>query len=786
MRQASDLRPACEPALLLVADACVPDPSMTGLSFGNDLSGAGGTARQVDDIALTESELRLRLALEATGVGIFDYDLVDGSLVWDARTREMFGIGAHDPVSYEGTFLPGVHPEDRDRADRAVKEAIDPKGSGAFDCEYRTVAPDGTPLRRLAARGRLVVENGTASRFVGTVRDVTEERNAQEAIRATQERYRLVTRATNDAIWDWDLVKDHVLWNEALCTAYGWEPHRVDPTGAWWLAQIHPEDRARVEHDIRSVIAGTDSDWSHEYRFARADGTYADVLDRGYMVRSPAGTPLRMIGAMLDLTERNRAEGRLRAVFETANVGIVELDPTTLKALRVNAKLCAIWGASEEEIVGRSVACWTPDEDAAERDRLHRRLAAGEIMRETLEKRYRRKDGRLIWARVNLVAQMRAGEMQTTAMIEDITAEKFADEAQNALIALVDRLRDARMPAEAGAVAAEILGRTVGADRAGFAAIDAGAGTVAIERDWTAGTLSSLAGTYPLASFAATLAAMRRGEPLIVGAASAGAETGTPIAARAQVNVPLTRNGDLVGWLYAHAREPRDWTPGEIEFARKVVERVWVTLAQLRADEQQRFLNRELSHRLKNTLTMAQAIVAQTLRNAPSLDEAKEALVARLIALGKAHDLLLEGETESAEMDAIITDALAIHDDSAPGRFRLDGPPILIGPKAALALSLMMHELGTNAAKYGALSRPDGCVSVAWSLDGDDRDPTVRLCWAESGGPPVAMPARKGFGSRLIERGLSGAVGGETVVDFAPDGVICRISAPLSGFLSRD
>ena len=87
-----------------------------------------------------------------------------------------------------------------------------------------------------------------------------------------------MTRATNDAIWDWDLVRNHVLWNEALHTAYGYDPDAIETTGEWWLDHVHPDDRERVEEDIRHVIDGTSNEWSHEYRFRRADGTYADVL----------------------------------------------------------------------------------------------------------------------------------------------------------------------------------------------------------------------------------------------------------------------------------------------------------------------------------------------------------------------------------------------------------------------------------------------------------------------------------------------------------------------------
>ena len=752
--------------------------------------------RRTEAAALAESGLRLRLAVEATGIGIFDYDLVTGALTWDGRTRALFGVGPDAPVSYTGTFLPGLHPDDRVRTDAAVQAALDPAGPGRFDCEYRTVSPDRGLLHRVAARGALVVEGGRPVRFVGAVRDVTAERAAQGALAATEERLRLATRATNDAIWDWDLVTDHVLWNEALEDAYGWAPDRVEPTGGWWLAQVHPEDRARVEADIRGVIGGTGQDWRHEYRFRRADGTYAEVFDRGSMVRGAQGEPLRMIGAMLDLTERNRVAAQLRAVFEGANVGIVQIDPRSLIALEVNAKLCAIWGAEESDILGHSVAKWTPEEDAHERDRLHRRLAAGEIMRETLEKRYRRKDGRLIWGRVNLVSQVSGDAIQITAMIEDITGEKRVEARQRALIALGDRLRDAADTAEVAAVAAGILGRTLSPSRAGYAAIDAG--RLRIERDWTDGAAASLAGASVLALFPATLMRLRRGETLA--AADIAADPGLApdaasyagIGARALIKVPLLRRGELVGLLFAQAAAPRPWEPGEVAFVREVAERVWAALARLQAEEQQRVLNRELSHRLKNTLTMAQAIASQTLRNVTDVASVKDALVARLVALGKAHDILLSGEGEGAGLEAVLAGALAIHDDGEPGRIRLSGPMIEVGPKAALSLSLMIHELATNAAKYGAFSVPGGCVCLDWTIEGGTieggtgAETLVRLTWTERGGPPVAEPARKGFGSRLIERGLSGAVGGETRTVYAPDGVVCRITAPLSGLLEKD
>ncbi len=269
------------------------------------------TARRQSEDALRKAQETLALALEATGVGTFDYDLVNEVLEWDERCRELFGLPPKALVSYE-TFLTGLHPDDRDRIDACVKDAIRPDGDGEFDVAYRTVGVvDGT-VRWVAAKGRTFFETGRPVRFIGTVRDVTKARQEELAHREIEERYRLASRATNDAIWDWDFSTNYVLWNEALTAAYGHPLDRVRPTGEWWIEHIHPDDRAAIDHSIHAVIGSAETDWTGEYRFRRLDGSYAQVFDRGHVIRDEHGKPIRMIGAMLDLTRVQEAELALR------------------------------------------------------------------------------------------------------------------------------------------------------------------------------------------------------------------------------------------------------------------------------------------------------------------------------------------------------------------------------------------------------------------------------------------------------------------------------------------
>jgi two-component system CheB/CheR fusion protein len=145
---------------------------------------------------------------------------------------------------------------------------------------------------------------------------MTERKKIEEALRRSEQRYRLAARATNDAIWDWDLVSDRIEWNEALSEIFGYPASdRVNSSGAWWKARIHPEDRNFVIERIHSVITDGEEAWSASYRFRRADGAYAEVFDRGWLVRDKNGQPLRMVGAMRDRDHWN-TEAALRASEE--------------------------------------------------------------------------------------------------------------------------------------------------------------------------------------------------------------------------------------------------------------------------------------------------------------------------------------------------------------------------------------------------------------------------------------------------------------------------------------
>ncbi|HEY9219481.1 MAG TPA: HWE histidine kinase domain-containing protein, partial [Phenylobacterium sp.] len=191
--------------------------------------------------------------------------------------------------------------------------------------------------------------------------------------------------------------------------------------------------------------------------------------------------------------------------------------------------------------------------------------------------------------------------------------------------------------------------------------------------------------------------------------------------------------------------------------------------------EHQQLLINELNHRVKNTLATVQSILHQTLRRGHSPEELKALFTSRLLALSAAHDVLTRANWESAELRDIVTGALTPFHGTDRPRFRIRGPRVQLTPSVALAIAMALHELATNAAKYGALSNADGLVFLEWSLAGGRKIKTLDISWRETGGPEVREPQSRGFGSRLLRQGLAAELGAPAELEFAPEGVTCRM-----------
>lgn len=236
-------------------------------------------------------------------------------------------------------------------------------------------------------------------------------------------------------------------------------------------------------------------------------------------------------------------------------------------------------------------------------------------------------------------------------------------------------------------------------------------------------------------------------------------------------------------WLAGRGHVARDASGAPVEITSVYMD----VTERKRGEERQRLLLDELNHRVKNTLATVISILMQTRRNATTLDTFSEAFERRVVALADAHDLLTLNAWEGATLGEVLSRTLAPYaaiDDDGEERIASGGPLIRLGPNAAVTLNMAFHELATNAAKYGALSAGNGHLDVRWSVDRSVSPATVEIAWTERGGPQVKAPRRQGFGSRLVEKGLTRELGGNVSLRFDREGLRCQIRLPESAKVS--
>ncbi|WP_333717893.1 GAF domain-containing protein [Agrobacterium tumefaciens] len=353
------------------------------------------------------------------------------------------------------------------------------------------------------------------------------------------------------------------------------------------------------------------------------------------------------------------------------------------------------------------------------------------------------------------------------------TAQKLSEDRQLAFLELGEKIRELDTVAEVAFAAAEILARSLrGATRAGYGIVDPIAETVQMLPDWCAEGMFTVAGLHHFRNYGSYIQDLKRGETVIIPdvatdpRTSASAELLHSLGISVLVNVPIIERGAFAGVMFVHYDKPHEFSSEERDFVRAIADRTREAISRIRAEQEQQVLNHEISHRLKNTMAMVQAIATQTLR--PVTDRAPvEAFTSRLRALSNAHEVLLNQDWSSARMVAVIDSVL--RQLSLPERYRISGTDMEIGPRTALSLALLMHELGTNALKYGAWSSDAGTVVISWTIEDAGGENALVLEWKEQDGPPVTAPSGKGFGSKLIQLGLMGTGGVE--VNFDPDGL---------------
>src|SRR2546426_6359769 len=260
----------------------------------------------------------LRLLLESIRSALWVSSLDQTRLIHVNRGYEQIWSRDGQELLREPTsWLLGIHPNEREEVRAAVQREVEQGSGRGVELTYRILTPEG-PVRWALGRHSVLRDvSGTPTCLVSIAEDITERKRAEEELRKSEERFQLISRATNDAVWDWNLTTNEVWWNEGLRALFGHTPDQVGPDVEWWYQSIHPADRDRVKRDILGVIDRGGRFWSDEYRFVKGNGAHAHVFDRGYVIRDEQARPIRMIGAMMDVTQRKQAEEAQRQANET-------------------------------------------------------------------------------------------------------------------------------------------------------------------------------------------------------------------------------------------------------------------------------------------------------------------------------------------------------------------------------------------------------------------------------------------------------------------------------------
>jgi len=471
-----------------------------------------------------------------------------------------------------------------------------------------------------------------------------------------------------------------------------------------------------------------------------------------------SGTPVAEVNTLMaelrgatDLLRER--EATFRAMFDVSSVGKIEVDPRTARILRANAAMCKLVGYSEAELLARTMLDITHPDDRDRSRELGDRQAAGESVAFDVEKRYIHKEGHVVWAQttVNVIPDDSGRPWRQTSVIQNITRRK---QAEQDLQASKDRLQLAFDATQLGWWQYDLL-RHIGSGDSRFKEIfDVTAEEILIE--------DLMERVHP--DDAERFCADR----------DAALDPSNPKRSPSEFRI-RRRNGEI-RWVEAHRLAYFEGAGPErraVSFGGTVQD---ITERKER-EEKEHLLMREVNHRAKNMLSVVDSIAHQTATRSP--EDFIERFSERIQALSANQDLLVRNEWNGVEIADLARAQLAHFADLIGSRIVVRGPRLRLKAASAQAIGLALHELATNAGKYGALSADAGRVEVRWATDGD----TLAMSWTERGGPPVSAPKRRGFGTIVMEAMAERSVDGKVDLDYTPSGLTWRLTCPAANAL---
>ncbi|MBL6457236.1 PAS domain-containing protein [Belnapia sp. T6] len=634
---------------------------------------------------------------------------------------------------------------------------------------------DSGPLLEAAMRGeaqRAPVPSPTGPRLFAWV-PVRDEGGAVAGLYATEvaatvptvesaegsgARFRALASASSDAVYrmsaDWREMR-HLRGQDFIADT-------EDPSRTWLDRYIHPDDQPMVVAAIEEAVR-TKGIFALEHRVRRLDGSLGWTFSRAAPMLDEAGRITEWFGTASDITERKRAEealrqsqaeaGRQRRLYEAILTNtpdlayIFDLDQRFIYA---NEGLLRMWGRSWEEAIGKTcLELGYPDWHAAMHGReIEQVVATRKPIRGQVP--FTGTFGRRIYDYIFVPVLGADGRVEAVAgTTRDVTEQT---ETEAALRDSQARLSEALSAARMAAWRWDPV-----TDRSSFTGMEAE-------------VFGLLPGT--------TLESSAEGQSLLHPEdverhrALVREATRHGTAWHSEFRIIRPRDG-RIAWLEERASAERDPDTGAV----RMTGLVWDITERKEAEERQKLLSREVDHRAKNALAVVQS--ALRLTRAEDLPSYVRAVTGRVSALARAQTLLAEDRWHGADLRTLLEGELAPFID-ADQRVILEGPRLAVPAPAAQPLAMAVHELATNAVKYGALSVPMGRLAVTWRVEGGLQG-WLRLRWAEMGGPPVAAPPeRRGFGSRVLEGTMRGQLGGTVTLNWQPAGLGCEMEIPLS------
>ncbi|MES2379913.1 MAG: PAS domain S-box protein [Bacteroidota bacterium] len=397
------------------------------------------TAREDALRKLRNNEIKLLNAQKIAKLGYWQIQLDRQNLYWSNEVYNIWGLDKKNfDLSYD-SFFETIHEEDKD----LYKEEHDAffRGEKEHDLEHRIVLPDGS-TKWVHVKGNLFKdETGKALLYEGTVQDITVEKLLSISLQESNQRYAYATKATFDAIWDWDFVSDTIFWGDGFNIIFGYDLKDTKTDSSSWIEKIHSDDYKRIVDSFRQAIDGKESNWMAEFRFKKVDGIYAFIVNRGFIIRNKQGKAVRMVGAIQDITKQKAEEERLKlleSVITNTNdsILITEAEPFNHPGPRiiyVNEAFTKMTGYKAEEVIGKTPRILQgPKTNRLELKKLRQAMHKWESC-EITTINYK-KNGEEFWINftVSPVADEKGWYTHWIAIERDITASKLVEQSLQA------------------------------------------------------------------------------------------------------------------------------------------------------------------------------------------------------------------------------------------------------------------------------------------------------------------------------------------------------------------